>query len=373
VEELRLQEDLHGVAHNGGSEFREAVVSEAKAMTLRQEHQHAASEFRLPADVDWHMLDKSKFFLLGAALFSGVSGMLYPVVVLKTRQQVVMAAVSSPHSCASLGLDILRREGVRAFYKGFSTSLAGTIPARALYMSTLEITKSSVGSLLATKAAGGAMSEPAAAAVANAAAGLTASIAAQLVWTPIDVVSQRLMVQGGEQGGLSTRRYAGGLDAFKKIVKAGGLPGLYRGFGMSILTYAPSNALWWASYCVTQRSVWMSLGYKGGNNDSQIAAAAPPSSGVVVLVQGLSAASAGGISALVTTPFDTIKTRLQVLGNDGTKPPTVMQTVQTLVKEGGWKACYRGLGARWASMSLSATTTITTYEFIKRLSAKAGE
>jgi solute carrier family 25 protein 44 len=50
-----------------------------------------------------------------------------------------------------------------------------------------------------------------------------------------------------------------------------------------------------------------------------------------------------------------------------------MQTVQTLVQEGGWKACYRGLGARWASMSLSATTMITTYEFLKRLSTKAEE
>jgi solute carrier family 25 protein 44 len=194
------------------------------------------------------------------------------------------------------------------------------------------------------------------------------------VWTPVDVVSQRLMVQGGGGGGgggIMSTRYAGGLDAFKTIVRADGIRGLYRGFGMSILTYAPSNALWWASYCVTQRSVWMSLGYRS-NNGSDIAA--PPSSAVVVGVQGLSAACAGGVSALVTTPFDTIKTRLQVLGNEeGVRQPTVKQTVQTLVKEGGWKACYRGLGARWASMSLSATTMITTYEFLKRLSTKAQE
>ncbi len=352
--------------HNTGRKFSETVAELKKKMTLRQQHQHA-SEIRLPADIDWHMLDKSKFFLLGAALFSGVSATLYPVVVLKTRQQVTTSAF--PQSCTRLSIDILRREGVRGLYKGFTTCLIGTIPARALYMSTLEITKSGVGSL-ATKAGG--MSEPAAAAIANAAAGLTASIAAQLVWTPVDVVSQRLMVQGGGGGGgIMSTRYAGGLDAFKTIVRADGIRGLYRGFGMSILTYAPSNALWWASYCVTQRSVWMSLGYRS-NNGSDIAA--PPSSAVVVGVQGLSAACAGGVSALVTTPFDTIKTRLQVLGNEeGVRQPTVKQTVQTLVKEGGWKACYRGLGARWASMSMSATTMITTYEFLKRLSTKAQE
>ncbi|KAL3528600.1 hypothetical protein ACH5RR_007922 [Cinchona calisaya] len=40
----------------------------------------------IAADIEWKMLVKSKFFLLGAALFSGVSAT--PVVVLKTRQQV---------------------------------------------------------------------------------------------------------------------------------------------------------------------------------------------------------------------------------------------------------------------------------------------
>ena len=43
----------------------------------------------LPAEVSWEMLDKSRFFVLGAALFSGVSAALYPAVVLKTHLQVI--------------------------------------------------------------------------------------------------------------------------------------------------------------------------------------------------------------------------------------------------------------------------------------------
>ena len=324
-------------------------------MTLQQQQQHAP-EIRLPADVDWHMLDKSKFFVLGAALFSGVSATLYPVVVLKTRQQVM----SANQSCTSLGLNILRTHGIPGLYKGFTTSLMGTIPARALYMSTLEITKTNVTSM-ATKVGG--MSEHTAATVANAAAGLTASVAAQLVWTPVDVISQRLMVQGC-QGGLATK-YTGGIDAFRTIMKLDGVRGLYRGFGMSVLTYAPSNALWWASYCVTQRSIWMSLGYRGKDGELCV-----PNSAMLVGVQGFSAACAGGFAAVVTTPFDTVKTRLQVLENEAGRRATVGQTLKTLVKEGGWKALYKGLGPRWASMSMSATTMITTYEFLKRLSAK---
>ncbi|XP_011081632.2 solute carrier family 25 member 44 [Sesamum indicum] len=323
----------------------------------------------------WEMLDKSKFFFLGAALFSAVSGTLYPIVVLKTRQQVMLKAIP----CFKMAASILRSEGYRGFYSGFGTSLMGTIPARALYMGALEVTKSNVGNAASLNLE---LSEGSASAVANAAAGLSAAMAAQLVWTPIDVVSQRLMVQGGGcvSGPCSngSKKYNGGIDAFRKIICADGLRGLYRGFGISILTYAPSNAAWWATYSIAHRVIWGCISChcckkdENGNEGSGYR----PDGKAVVAVQGLSAAMASGVSALVTMPLDTIKTRLQVLDGEGSLrggSPTILQTVRNLVKEGGFGACYRGLGPRWASMSMSATTMITTYEFLKRLSTKNQE
>ncbi|RDX76151.1 Solute carrier family 25 member 44, partial [Mucuna pruriens] len=328
-------------------------------MNLSAAEEESGAKVNVPAEIDWHKLDKWRFFCLGAALFSGVSATLYPVVVLKTRQQVAL----SQHSCIRTAFSLIRVEGFRALYRGFGTSLMGTIPARALYMAALEITKSNVGT--ATLKFG--VAEPTAATIANAAAGLSAAVAAQLVWTPVDVVSQRLMVQGG-----STPQYMNGIDAFRKILKSDGARGLYRGFGISILTYAPSNALWWASYSIAQRMVWGGVGCclgKKAGGESELR----PDSRTVMGVQGVSAAMAGGMSALITMPLDTIKTRLQVLDgddNNGRRGPTIMHTLRSLVREGGWMACYRGFGPRWASMSLSATTMITTYEFLKRLSTK---
>lgn len=345
-----------------------------------EEESGQVQEVQVPEEIDWKMLDKSKFFFLGAALFSGVSATLYPVVVLKTRQQVAQSQVS----CITTAFSVIRNEGFRALYRGFGTSLMGTIPARALYMAALEVTKSNVGTAIVSLG----LAEPAAATVANAAAGLSAAMAAQLVWTPVDVVSQRLMVQGGPsdssrpKGSMLPRQYMNGIDAFRKILKTDGPRGLYRGFGISILTYAPSNAVWWASYSVAQRLVWGGVGYylcKKDDERSDTITSAPnglrPDSKTVMAVQGVSAAMAGGMSALITMPLDTIKTRLQVLDGDenGRRGPTAMQTVRNLVKEGGWMACYRGLGPRWASMSMSATTMITTYEFLKRLSTKNQE
>ncbi|WOK93211.1 solute carrier family 25 member 44-like isoform X1 [Canna indica] len=314
----------------------------------------AAGEVHLPAEVDWEMLDKWRFFALGAALFSGVSAALYPAVVLKTRLQVAQP----PPPCLRAAAAILRHEGPRGFYRGFVTSLAGTVPARALYMGALEATKSAVGT--ATLRLG--VPEPAASAAASAAAGLSAAVAAQFIWTPIDVVSQRLMVQGSA----TAAKYRGGVDAFRKILCSDGLRGLYRGFGMSILTYAPSNAVWWASYSLAQRLIWEGVGYHMGSGSEL-----RPGYGALVVVQGASAAVAGGASAIVTMPLDTIKTRMQVLDGDSERM-TIGRTVRSLLREGGWGACYRGLGPRWASMSVSATTMITTYEFLKRLSAKEG-
>ncbi|KAG0448424.1 hypothetical protein HPP92_019873 [Vanilla planifolia] len=336
------------------------------AATAEEEQEHVPTEIHLPADIDWEMLDKSKFFILGAALFSGVSAVLYPAVVLKTRLQVA----HNPISCFRAIAVILRHEGPLGFYRGFATSLTGTIPARALYMAALEVTKSAVGT--ATVHFG--VPEPAAAAAANAAAGLSAAVAAQIVWTPIDVISQRLMVQGG--GGSATSKYCGGVDAFRKILSADGLRGLYRGFGLSILTYAPSNAVWWASYSVSQRIIWGGFGYwvSGRAEADSGGTVLKPDYGTVAVVQGVSAAMAGGASALVTMPLDTVKTRMQVMdgGEEGGRL-TIRRTVKSLLREGGWLACYRGLVPRWASMSLSATTMITTYEFLKRLSAKNQE
>lgn len=340
-------------------------------MNLSAAEEESAQEIHIPAEIDWEMLDKSKFFFLGAALFSGVSATLYPFVLLKTRQQVAQSQLS----CIKTAFSIVRHEGFWALYRGFGTSLMGTIPARALYMAALEITKSNVGT--ATVRLG--FPEPTAATIANAAAGLSAAMAAQLVWTPIDVVSQRLMVQSGRNSKLpsaSTCKYFGGIDAFRKILLTDGPKGLYRGFGISILTYAPSNAVWWASYSVAQRVVWGGIGYRLCKKDDESnengVNTFRPDSKTVMAVQGVSAAMAGGFSALITMPLDTIKTRLQVLDGDENRRrgPTIGLTVRNLVKEGGWMACYRGLGPRWASMSMSATTMITTYEFLKRLSTK---
>lgn len=65
-------------------------------------------------------------------------------------------------------------------------------------------------------------------------------------------ISQKLMVQG-YSGHAS---YNGGLDVARKVLRSDGIRGLYRGFGLSVMTYSPSSAVWWATYGSSQRAIW---------------------------------------------------------------------------------------------------------------------
>ncbi|KAH9676816.1 mitochondrial substrate carrier family protein [Citrus sinensis] len=266
-------------------------------------------------------LDKTKFYIVGAGLFTGVTVALYPVSVVKTRLQVATKDTAE-RNAFSVIRGILRTDGIPGLYRGFGTVITGAIPARILFLTALETTKAAAFKIVEPFK----LSEPAQAAIANGIAGMTASMCAQAVFVPIDVVSQKLMVQGYS----GHAKYSGGLDVARKVIQSDGLRGLYRGFGLSVMTYSPSSAVWWASYGSSQRVIWRFLGHGTGIDD------AVPSQSKIVLVQATGGLIAGATASCITTPLDTIKTRLQVMGHD--RRPSATQVVKKLISEDGWKA-----------------------------------
>ncbi|CAK9160546.1 unnamed protein product [Ilex paraguariensis] len=87
-----------------------------------------------------------------------------------------------------------------------------------------------------------------------------------------------------------------------------------------------------------------------------------PSQWSIVLVQAAGGIFAGATASCITTPLDTIKTRLQVMGHE--KRPTARQVVKGLIKDDGWTGLYRGLGPRFFSMSAWGTSMILAYEYL---------
>lgn len=310
------------------------------------------AQFGGPMEINWDKLDKTKFYVVGAGLFTGVTVALYPLSVVKTRIQVASKDVAEKNAL-SVFRGILRNDGVLGLYRGFGTVIIGAIPTRIIFLTALETTK--VAAYKMVQPFG--LSEATQAALANGIAGMIGSLSAQAVFVPIDVVSQKLMVQG-YSGHAS---YNGGLDVVRKIVKADGIRGLYRGFGLSIMTYSPSSAVWWASYGSSQRLLWMLLN-RGSENET-----VAPSQLKIASVQAAGGVVAGATASFITTPLDTIKTRLQVTKDQ--KTPSAVQVVKELVKNDGWLGFYRGLGPRFISTSAWGTSMILAYEYLKRLCA----
>lgn len=304
-------------------------------------------------EINWDKLDKTKFYVVGAGLFTGVTVALYPVSVVKTRLQVASKDVAEKNAF-SVVRGILKTDGIPGLYRGFGTVITGAIPARILFLTALETTKVAAFKMVEPFK----FSEPTQAAIANGIGGMSASLCSQAVFVPIDVVSQKLMVQGYS----GHAKYSGGLDVARKIIKSHGIRGLYRGFGLSVITYSPSSAVWWASYGSSQRVIWSLLGNRAEFKD------ATPSQLTIMSVQAFGGIIAGATASLITTPLDTIKTRLQVMGHE--KRPSARGVVEKLIADDGWKGFYRGLGPRFFSMSAWGTSMILAYEYLKRLCAK---
>ncbi|MQM02211.1 hypothetical protein Taro_034976 [Colocasia esculenta] len=310
---------------------------------------HAGAGSFGQTEINWDRLDKTKFYVVGAGLFTGVTVALYPVSVVKTRMQVATKEAADKKAF-SIVRSILKADGIRGLYRGFGTVITGAIPARIIFLTSLETTKVASFRLIEPFK----LSEPTQAAIANGVAGMAASFLSQAAFVPMDVVSQKLMVQG--YSGHAT--YKGGLDVARKILKADGIRGLYRGFGLSVMTYSPSSAVWWASYGSSQRVLWSLLVHGSDTKEHG------PSPWTLVFVQATGGLVAGATASFITTPLDTIKTRLQVMENR--KKENTREVVKRLIAEDGWKGLYRGLGPRFVSTSAWGTTMILAYEYLSK-------
>ncbi|XP_068663762.1 uncharacterized protein [Aristolochia californica] len=304
-------------------------------------------------NIKWERLDKTRFHVIGAVLFTAQSALLHPIAVVKTRIQVA-GGLAHMHSF-SVFKNILRYDGIRGIFRGFGTSAIGSLPGRVLVLSSLEVSKETV--LKNTQDLD--MPEASRIAVANGVAGMVSNLVSCFYYVPLDVICLRLMVQGLP----GTTKCNGPYDIIRKVLKVEGFRGLYRGFGITAVTQSPASALWWGVYGGAQHVIWRSLGYR---DDSE----KRPSHMEMVTVQATAGTMAGACSSVITTPIDTIKTRLQVMDNYGEGRPSVIKTTKRLLAEDGWKGFYRGFGPRFLNMSLWGTSMIVTYELIKRLSVK---
>lgn len=353
-------------------------------------------------EVDWERLDKKKFFVQGAAVFSTLTGALFPLTVIKTRMMALDGAHTGLSGAIYTARDVVRSDGIKGLYRGFGTVIVGAIPARMVYLAALESTKSAISASMHHIPS---LSQTFVASSASFVAGGVASLAGQLVVVPVDVISQRLMIMGGNsnnsnnsgtKGSTSSTRSSipgtrnisasksniNGFNLAQRIIREEGIRGLYRGFGASVATFVPSSAIWWSAYGGWQAFLWKSLDRIQNTRENINSKSVPPplaartrTEGQLLAVEVVAGVLTGCTSASLTTPLDVVKTRLQTrdssiytAGGSGTAAaPTWRSTAAELIKNEGPKGLFRGVVPRMVSTSIWGTVMVTTYEFLKRL------
>lgn len=127
-------------------------------------------------------MDKARFHIIGAILFTVQSALIHPTAVVKTRMQVAGSKMTG----FSVFRHILKSDGIPGIFRGFGTSAVGSLPGRVLALTSLEVSKDMM--LKYTQALN--MPEATRKALANGFAGMVSNLVSCVYFVPLDVVSK---------------------------------------------------------------------------------------------------------------------------------------------------------------------------------------
>lgn len=357
-----------------------------------------------PGVIEWEHMDKTKYYTYGPLSSLATRFMLYPANLIKTRLQIQRnvppstasatatsppapqvpstAANSStsstssttagkgaqrlPLALASTGaavpgaasisthaprnpvvykgtidafIKIVRSEGVPSLYRGFMPNSLNVI-ASQLYITTYEVLRTVTAKYTRHEV------------TVNLVAGLFSSVVSQTLVVPLDLVSQRLMVQVKVDG---VKRHTA-VSLCSSIFKQEGLRGFFKGYWASVWTYAPSSAVWWAAYGFIRRI------QLDGKEHEEVTP-------VTIVKQAGAGGVAGLVSAVITNPLDVVRARIQVEGRVGDRL-TLFSALRDLWRNEGAGGMMNGVTARMIHNGLSGVLLISTYELVKRLSLR---
>ncbi|CAN2391797.1 mitochondrial transport [Pristimantis euphronides] len=296
--------------------------------------------------IEWEHLDKKKFYVFGVCMTMMIRVSVYPFTLIRTRLQV-QKGKSLYNGTFDAFVKILRSEGAAGLYRGFLVNTFTLISGQC-YVTTYELTRKYVSRYSSSNT------------VKSLVAGGSASLVAQSITVPIDVISQHLMMQRvGESMGrfrvraATDRKHAAMFGQTKDIIlqifKADGLKGFYRGYVASLLTYIPNSAVWWPFYHFYAEQLSRLF----------------PNDCPHLLLQAISGPLAAATASTITNPMDVIRARVQVEGKS-----SIINTFRQLMAEEGPWGLTKGLSARIISSTPSTIVIVVGYETLKKLSLR---
>ncbi|EDO15615.1 hypothetical protein Kpol_1006p11 [Vanderwaltozyma polyspora DSM 70294] len=281
-------------------------------------------------------------FALGSIAGCIGATIVYPIDLIKTRMQA-QRSVTQYKNYIDCFAKILSREGLKGLYSGIGPQLIGVAPEKAIKLTVNDYMRKNLRDNRSGK-----LTLPNEI-ISGASAG-----ACQVVFTnPLEIVKIRLQVKSE----YAAENIAKVQQTAFSIVKSLGITGLYKGAVACLLRDVPFSAIYFPTYAHLKRDLF-------NFDPSDKTKRKSLKTWELLMAGGL----AGMPAAFLTTPFDVIKTRLQIDPRKGeTKYTGIVHAAQTILKEENFRSFFKGSGARVLRSSPQFGFTLAAYELFKGL------
>lgn len=295
----------------------------------------------------------------------------------------------------------VRTEGFSTLYRGFGAILVGGTPGTVLYLCSYEWFRDKIlaagdGKEIDTHGSnstsisnisgmmnGGRIPEY----VAHFASGMLAETVACVIYVPVDVIKERLQVQGMYRSSnvAAHSYYRGSFDAMRQIARQEGVGGIYKGYGATLASFGPYSALYFVLYEKAKEWARISLessDYSVSGNRHKLDHCSEIPFSYIMCCSALSCAAA----SWVTSPLDMAKLRLQLQRANGVRTdlrkdkyssgdPKKLQSIVGVLRDvfrtNGVRGLFAGAGARVIHCVPLMTITMTCYEECRQFYARS--
>ncbi|CAA2984803.1 probable mitochondrial adenine nucleotide transporter BTL3 [Olea europaea subsp. europaea] len=245
---------------------------------------------------------------------------------------------------------IASSQGLRGFWKGNFVNILRTAPFKSINFYSYDTYRNQL-----LKWSGNEETTNFERLLAGAAAGITATV----LCIPMDTIRTVMVAPGGEAlGGL--------IGTFRHMIQTEGFFSLYKGLVPSIISMAPSGAVFYGVYDILKSAYLNSpkgkirIQHMKQQGEDLNAFEQLELGPVRTLIYG---AIAGACSEAATYPFEVVRRQLQMQVR--AKKMNALQTCIKIVEQGGVPALYSGLIPSLLQVLPSAAISYFVYEFMK--------
>lgn len=272
-----------------------------------------------------------------------VAGYPFDTLRIRIQQPAGPATNGSRPSAIALFRSIMRSEGPAAFYRGMAAPLASVAFQNAMAFQVYAVL---------SRACDSNNNDEPPSYKSVALGGFGTGALQSLLLSPVELIKIRLQLQT-----VDGRRHhrqcdsEGPLMIAKRILQTEGLPGIYRGFSITILRDAPAHGVYFWTYEYTRER--MHPGCRKSADESF---------GTMLIAGGL----AGVASWVCCYPLDVVKSRLQAQSQSPQRYNGIIDCFRKSVKEEGYSVLWRGLGTAITRAFVVNGAIFSAYELALR-------